>query len=55
MSKLTRVGLGYNSGKLIFACGNCNVDGLFGVGGNRRPPPRLTVSVSMSNEKKQNK
>lgn len=39
----TRVGLLFNSGKLILFCGICKSDGLFGVAGNCLPRPFLVV------------
>lgn len=35
--ELTCVGLAFSFGKFIFDGFNCNVDGLHGVGGSRRP------------------
>lgn len=36
IQKRTRVGLGLRVGNRAIDCGNCKVDGLFGVAGNRR-------------------
>lgn len=42
--RLTWVGLAFSLGKLMFVCFSCSVDGLHGVGGNRRPWPWRRVT-----------